>query len=99
MVFGTLFSHPAPAAGAGVTIALAIAALGGAMLPIEFFGDTLRIVAHATPHAWALDAFAQVLRRDGGIGDILPELGVLALFAIALLALASWRMRVAITRG
>jgi ABC-2 type transport system permease protein len=55
-------------------------------------------IAHITPHAWALDGFAELVRRGGGVVDILPELGVLAAYAVVLFALASWRLRVAITR-
>jgi hypothetical protein len=62
----------------GVVLGLGLAALGGCMIPIEFFSDTMQRVAHLTPHAWAIDAFAVLVRQDGTIVDILPELGVLA---------------------
>ena len=68
------------------------------MLPLELFSPTLRKVAHITPHAWALDGFAELVRRDGDTLDILPELGVLALYAAVLIGLAAWRLRIAITR-
>lgn len=55
-------------------------------------------VAHITPHAWALDGFAELVRRGGNRMDILPELGVLAFYALVLFSLAAWRLRVAITR-
>jgi ABC-2 type transport system permease protein len=55
-------------------------------------------VAHITPHAWAIDGYAELVRRGGTVIDILPELGVLVLYASVLLALATWRLRVAITR-
>jgi ABC-2 type transport system permease protein len=55
-------------------------------------------VAHITPHAWALDAFAELVRRDGAVVDILPELGVLTAYAAVLLLLAGWRLRIALTR-
>jgi hypothetical protein len=32
------------------------------------------------------------------VADILPELGVLTVYAIVLLLLASWRLRVVLTR-
>ncbi len=67
------------------------------MVPIEFFPDTMQTVAHLTPHAWGLDAFAELVRQDGTIADILPELAVLALFAAGLLALASWQLRKTLT--
>jgi ABC-2 type transport system permease protein len=54
-------------------------------------------VAHVTPHAWGNDAFADLTARGGGLTDILPEVGVLLGFASALLALATWRLRRALT--
>ncbi len=96
---GTLFENDQQAGGAGVVAGLGIAALGGCMIPLEFFSPTMQAVAHVTPHAWALDGFAELVRRDGTIADILPELGVLAAYAAVLVALASWRYRRVITRG
>lgn len=68
------------------------------MFPLELFSPTMQTVAHATPHAWALDGFAELVRHDGNAIDILPELGVLVLYAAALLLVAAWRLRVVITR-
>jgi ABC-2 type transport system permease protein len=98
MLMGAVFKNDQQAGGIGVIVSLGLAALGGCMLPIELFSDTLRTVAHFTPHAWALDGFAELVRRDGGVVDILPELGVLTAYAVVLLILASWRLRVALTR-
>lgn len=98
MCFGTVFSQPEQASGVGTVVALCLAALGGAMLPIELFGDTLASVARATPHYWAIDAFAELVRHDGSILDIGSQLAVLVGFAVLLLLLAAWRMRVVLTR-
>ena len=98
MLMGATFSNDQQAAGVGVMVALGLAALGGAMFPIDLFSPTMQRIAHITPHAWALDGYAELVRRGGSTIDILPELGVLALYALVLLALASWRLRVAITR-
>ncbi|NND14614.1 MAG: ABC transporter permease, partial [Acidimicrobiia bacterium] len=84
--------------GFGVVAGLGLAALGGAMIPLEFFNDTMQTVAHFTPHAWALEGFAELVRRDANVVDILPQLGALAVFALVFLGLAAWRLRVAITR-
>jgi ABC-2 type transport system permease protein len=97
MLLGTLFRNAEQAAGVGVIVGLGMAALGGAMLPIQLFSPTLQRIAHLTPHAWALDAFAKI-RADGGISDIGLELGALAAYALVLLLFASWRLRRAITR-
>jgi ABC-2 type transport system permease protein len=99
MLVGTVFRSAEQAGGIGVMAGLGLAALGGCMLPLQLFGPTLRRIAHVTPHAWAVDAFAELVQRRGTIIDILPQLGVLAAYASILLMLASWRLRRAISRG
>ena len=98
VLMGSVFSNDQQAGGVGVMVSLGLAALGGCMLPIELFPPTMQTVAHITPHAWALDGFAELVRRDGTVVDILPELGILTAYATVLFLLASWRLRVAITR-
>jgi len=82
----------------GLLLSLGLGALGGTMMPLEFYSDTMRMVAHLTPHAWAVDAFAVLVRHDGNLISILPQLAVLLGVAATLLALASWRLRRALTR-
>lgn len=98
MVIGTLFRNAEQAGGVGVMVGLGMAALGGSMLPLQLFSPAMQRVAHFTPHAWASDAFAKI-RDQGGLLDIVPELGVLAGYALVLILFASWRLRVAITRS
>ena len=98
MLLGATFSNDQQASAVSPMIGIGLAALGGCMFPLELFSPTMQKVAHITPHAWALDGYAELVRRGGGPLDILPELGVLTLFAVVLLVLAGWRLRVAITR-
>ena len=97
MLLGSTFSNDQQAGSLGVFAGLGFAALGGCMIPLELFSPTMQNVAHVTPHAWALDGFAELVRRGGTIVDILPELGALAGFAIALLAAATFRLRSVLT--
>jgi ABC-2 type transport system permease protein len=99
VLMGSVFSNDQQAGGVGVVVSLGLAALGGSMLPLELFSPTMQTVAHFTPHAWALDAYAELVRHGGTTGDILLELGVLAGYATVLFALAAWRLRIAITRA
>ena len=99
VLMGATFKNDQQAGGIGVIVSLGLAALGGCMLPVELFSPTMQQVAHLTPHAWALDGFAELVRRDGTVADILPELGVLASYAVVLLLLASWGLRVVLTRA
>ena len=98
VLMGSLFSNDQQAGGVGVMLSIGLGALGGCMFPIELFSETMQTVAHFTPHAWALDGYAELVRRGGSTIDILPELGILALYAVVLFSLAAWRLRVAITR-
>ena len=98
VLMGSVFTNDQQAGGVGVVVSLGLGALGGCMLPLELFSPTMQRVAHFTPHAWALDGYAELVRRGGTTLDILPELGVLAAYALVLFALAAWRLRVAITR-
>jgi ABC-2 type transport system permease protein len=77
-------------------LALGLAAFGGSMVPLEVFPDSVRAIAHATPHAWGNDAFAELIRDEGDVADILPELGILLGYAAILLSLATWRLRDAV---
>ncbi|MDQ4059114.1 MAG: ABC transporter permease [Actinomycetota bacterium] len=84
-------------AGALVPFGLALAALGGSMVPLEVFPDTMRAISRATPHSWANDAFDQLIGHGAGLGEILPQLGALAVFAATLLAAGSFFLRRTLT--
>lgn len=98
ILVGSTFSNEAQAGPFGIFAALALAALGGSMVPLEVYSDGLRRIAHITPHAWANDGFSTVIREGGGIGDITTELAVLAGFASALIGIASVSLHRALTR-
>jgi ABC-2 type transport system permease protein len=99
MVLGALLDNEGAATGAGIGLGLVLAALGGSMSPLEFFPDTMRAVANLTPHAWAYEALADIQRRSAGLGEVLPELGVLAAMAALLVLLGSWLVRRSLARA
>jgi ABC-2 type transport system permease protein len=90
---GTLFRNEQQAIGISLLLGLGLGALGGCMVPLEVFSPTMRRIAHITPQAWGNDAFAKLVGHGASIVGILPQLGVLAAYAVLLLALASWRLR------
>ena len=96
MLIGSLFSNDQQAGGIGVMLGMGFGALGGTMIPLEIFPETMRRVAHVTPHAWGMDAFSDIF-RGGGIADILPELGVILAMGTGILALAIVAFRRSIT--
>jgi ABC-2 type transport system permease protein len=97
LLLGALFSSEQQAGPVALLLGLGLAALGGSMAPLEIFPDTARAIAHVTPHAWANDAFSEILNHDGHVGAVLGDVAVLLAFAAVLLGLATWRLRRAIT--
>jgi ABC-type transport system involved in cytochrome c biogenesis permease component len=80
----------------GTLLVLVLAGLSGSMMPRDLMPERMREVSRVTPHAWALDAYEQLLYPDTATPD--PELvwmacGVLTAFGVVFLALTWWRMR------
>ena len=67
------------------------------MVPPEIFPPVMQTISWFTPHRWTLDGFRELI-AGGSIVDVLPQLGVLAAFAVVLLGLATWRLRAALSR-
>ncbi len=63
------------------------------MVPLEIFSPAMKRIAHITPQAWGNDACAKLVGHGAPITSILPQLGILAAYAVVLLALATWRLR------
>jgi linearmycin/streptolysin S transport system permease protein len=99
MLMGSVFSNDQQAGSVAVMTGLGLAALGGCMFPVEVFSPAMQRIARLTPHAWANEGFADLIRRGGGLADVLPEIGVLLAFAAVLLVLSAWRLRASLVRG
>jgi ABC-2 type transport system permease protein len=97
MLIGSISTNAEQASSIGVFAGLGIAALGGSMIPPEIFPPIMDAISWFIPHRWALDGFRELI---GGatLAAILPQLGVLLGTAAVLLGLATWRLRVALTR-
>ncbi len=93
MLFGTIFRTPEQAGSIGSMAGIAMGMLGGCMWPLEIVPETMQRFGHIFPHAWAMDAWIELIGRGGSIGDITTELLVLAGFVAVLLPLATWRLR------
>jgi ABC-2 type transport system permease protein len=90
---GTLFRTPDQATAIGPTVGIALGMLGGCIWPLEIVPGPMQTVGHLVPHAWAVDAWTELLSRSGGLGDIAGRLGVLLAFAAGLTAVATFRLR------
>jgi ABC-2 type transport system permease protein len=97
LLLGSTLSNEQQTVALSLLLGLGLAAIGGSMVPLEVFPDTVRTLAHVTPQAWGNDAFSELLRHDGGVADVLPHVGVLAGYAVVLLTLATWRLHRTLT--
>lgn len=82
------------ASGITQLLSLSLAPLGGAWWPLEIVPDFMKMIGHISPVAWAMDAFHDIMWYNGGIVDILPELGVLLGAAVVLFVIGVWGFRV-----
>ncbi len=84
------------ASGLGVLVSLALAPLGGCWWPLFITPQWMQSLAKLTPHGWANTAFNKLMLFGAEFGDVVTEMGMLALFAAAFLAVTLWRFRLSI---
>jgi ABC-2 type transport system permease protein len=90
---GTLFRTPEQASAIGPAVGITLGMLGGCMWPLAIVPSWLRALGHATPQAWAVDAWTELLSRHGDLLSVARQLAVLAAVAAGLLTLATVRLR------
>lgn len=86
----------------GTLIVLVLAGLSGALMGDRgLMPEQMQTISRLTPHAWALDAYRELLPTPGvadwrvNLDFVARACGVLTLFGVVFLALAWWRMRLA----
>lgn len=85
---GARLKNAAQANGLSLLLTLTLAPLGGAWWPLEISPRFMQIIGHASPVAWAMEAFTKLTYQGGTLGDIWLQLVVLVAFALAAFALA-----------
>lgn len=93
LLVGAVARNADQASSLGVFAGLALGALGGCMIPFQVMPPVMQSLARFIPHSWALLGLQETIRDGTGIETALPNLAVLAAFAIVLLSLATWRFR------
>jgi ABC-2 type transport system permease protein len=97
LLIGAISTNADQASSLGVFAGLALGALGGCMVPLNFMPETMRTFANVIPHSWAISGLQSLVRDGGGLASVAPNIAVLLAYGIVLLALASWRFRKAIS--
>jgi ABC-2 type transport system permease protein len=76
------------------TVVLWVAGMvGGAFIPTFMLGDFLNTIGKVVPHYWAIQAYNDIMIRNQGLVDILPELGMVAAFTVVFFAVGLLRFK------
>jgi ABC-2 type transport system permease protein len=95
VLLGSALDSPEAANGVGIMSGLVLAALGGAMAPVEIFPAPMQTLARFTPHFWAIEGL-QASLTEGDAGSLARPLVILAATAAGVLAVSTifYRRRV-----
>lgn len=82
ILIGTVANTQEQSAPFGATSVVILAAIGGVWVPVFAMPKIMQLVSNISPMNWGLNAFYDVILRNTGIVDILPEFALLFLFFI-----------------
>lgn len=92
-MLGTFARSDGQANGLSIMMGMVLALLGGCWFPLEFFPPAAKTVALFVPTRWALVGLTDIVVRGETLPGVLPEAGVLLLFAAVFFAVGVWRFR------
>lgn len=93
LLIGSAASDADQAQSIGIPVGVAAGMLGGCMWPLDVVPRVMQVVGHVSPHAWAMDAWQELIYDGSGLGAIAPNLAVLGGMALVLGALAARQLR------
>ena len=97
VAMGTFLAALVKTEGQAVSLSIAsgmaMALLGGCWYPVELFPQAVRTATKVLPTAWVMQGLTDLTMRGQGLAGVLPEVGVLAAFALSFFLLGLWRFR------
>jgi ABC-type multidrug transport system permease subunit len=88
ILFGSLLRKEEVLVVLNILVANLMAALGGCWWPLELVPKGIRTTAFLFPTGWTMDAYHKLIFFGYGFREVLPHIGVLALFSLLFLFLA-----------
>ncbi len=77
----------------GTLLVILLAGMSGSLMPRYLMPEEMRAFTRITPHAWSLDAYAQLLTNpEPQVGIVMTACAALVGFGATFLAIAWWRM-------
>ena len=96
LLIGSTAGDADQAQSIGIPLGVATGMLGGCMWPLEVVPRAMQVAGHVSPHAWAMDAWQELIYDRAGLVDILPNLAVIGGMALVVGLLAVRQLRRAI---
>ncbi|MFN2169317.1 MAG: ABC transporter permease, partial [Anaerolineae bacterium] len=93
LLLGALAKTSKQADNLGVIAGFVLMFLGGCIMPLYNAEGFIGILSKLTPHAHALQAYRGIMVDSLPLVQVLPSLGILAIFAAVFFALAVWRFK------
>jgi ABC-2 type transport system permease protein len=93
IMLATLAKTEKSAGALGVLVSLVLAPLGGCWWPLFITPKWMQSIAKLTPHGWANSGFNSLIVFGGDLSAVVPNLLILALFAVAFAVIAVRRFR------
>jgi ABC-2 type transport system permease protein len=94
MLIATVVRSEAQVTSVAMLVVLAMAGISGCFTPRDWLPETMQQFGLATPHAWALIAYDQILNTASPHLDVVwKSCGWLLAFAAAYFAIGLWRFR------
>jgi ABC-2 type transport system permease protein len=93
IMLATLARTQRSAGSIAVLASLVLAPLGGCWWPLFILPKWMQAIAKITPHGWANTGFNKLMVSGAEFGAVVPEMLVLAGFAVVFGIIAVWRFR------
>lgn len=90
---GTFIKTEGQASGLSIMFGMVFALMGGCWYPLELFPPAIQNAVKILPTTWAMQGMLDLVLRGGGLQDVLPNAGVLLLFAAIFFSVGVWRFR------
>ena len=90
---GTFIKTEGQASGLSIMMGMVMSLLGGCWYPLELFPALVQNIVKILPTTWAMQGLLDLILRNGGLVQILPEAGVLLGFAAIFFTVGVMRFR------
>ena len=90
---GTFVKTEGQASGLSTMTGMVMALLGGCWYPLEMFPHAVQNIVKILPTTWAMRGLLDIVQRGQGLQAILPEAGILLIFALVFFGIGIWRFK------